>query len=325
MNITLIKSVRQAYFFDDDIVEDSWENISNFLSEYNEVSCKENAPMFNLWKFKNAGEDTEQGRQYEYNKRTKSSDKTKWSYVPDTIRRCKDNVIGVWGLVLDYDNGITIKKAIKSLTGIEFILYTTYNHTEANNKFRVVIPFSRMMTSLEFKEKEQSIRDTFLYVDDSTFDMSRAFYMHSGPYPKTYRSSGVILTPENFESVPLPEKKEYNGTYDNIVLSDTAIANRKAELLLALQSCRGMHYSSGLTLASICKSVDMTLQDFQLIVNHIKSPDSGLSDVNWQKDLWVNAAPYISNVSRDKFLVAHGGTAMQRKMSIQSIINLGGV
>lgn len=312
MNITLFKSIKQAYFTDDDTVSDSWENIAEFLLEHHTVPSKDSAPMFNCWQFKQAGPDTEEGRRYEFDRVLKISNKSKWTPIPNTIRRCKDNVVGVWGLVLDYDNGMSFEDAKTNLQGIECVLYTTFNHTAANNKFRVVIPFSRMMTADEFKLKEESIRNTFECVDDSTFDLSRAFYMHSGPFAKTYWSKGAILNPEDFPNTAVTTKKAYDLNQDREfrAYTDEELKNHQAKTLLALSKCKNLHYSNGLTLASICKSVGLNFTDFQMIVNAIKSPDSGLSDENWQNDLWLNAAPRITVVNRDKFLVKHGSYAM---------------
>lgn len=311
MNITLFKSIKQAYFTDDDIVDDSWENIAEFLLEHHTVATKDTAPMFNCWQFKSAGPDTEEGRRYEFDRVLKISNKNRWTSIPKTIRRCKDNVVGVWGLVLDYDNGMEFDAAKTLLQGIECILYTTFNHTAVNNKFRVVIPFSRMMTSDEFKLKEESIRNTFECVDDSTFDLSRAFYMHSGPFAKSYWSKGEVIQPEDFAD-SVVTKRQYDLSQDREfrAFTPSELESYQAKTLLALSKCSNLHYSNGLTLASICKSVDLSFTDFQTIVNSIKSPDSGLSDVNWQTDLWLNAAPRITAVNRDKFLAKHGGVSI---------------
>jgi len=195
MILSKFRSVKLAYLYPkNDIVDDHWENIVPLLLKFHKVSQKVDAPMFNLWQFNLSGE---QGRKYH-----DDSHKT-WDYRPGTIRRCVNNAIGCWGLMLDYDGGTTIAQARKFLDGLEYVLYTSFRHSKVLDKFRVIIPFTRMITKEDLELKNDDIRKCFPNVDNASFSISQAFYFHSGSDETLavadHVRGGAILDPYSFQ------------------------------------------------------------------------------------------------------------------------------
>ncbi len=65
-----------------------------------------------------------------------------WSpvlYPPDS-KRGSDNVVHVSCLVLDYDSGVPIEQASEDWEGHYRIVHTTWSHTAAHHKFRLIMP-----------------------------------------------------------------------------------------------------------------------------------------------------------------------------------------
>ena len=119
MIISLFNSVYDAYVTPNRVINEDWEVIQEILCNFNEVKEKEDAPMFNLWEFKTLDEGAELGRKWQYKDGKKTSSYTE---IPNTVRRCKENAKGVWGIVLDYDGGKTIAEAEAELVGLEYVL-----------------------------------------------------------------------------------------------------------------------------------------------------------------------------------------------------------
>jgi len=187
-------SVQQAYSTNDTNLDAEWEEIAEVLTTFNETKVKEDIMLFNTWQFK---QDGQPGRKYT------SADRSTWEEIPGTIRRCTENAEGLWALMLDYDKDVTIADVTADLTGLEYVLYTTFGHTPTNERFRVVLPFSRMMTKQEFDLKKDSILETFRDVDPASFSVSQSFYLHSGPnrnFAYSIWNKGAIISPDNFES-----------------------------------------------------------------------------------------------------------------------------
>lgn len=189
MIISLFDSVTAAYTSRDAMLDQSWDEISTLLQEFSQVENKTDAMMFNLWVFDPEGEPGRVSR---------DSDEV----MPGTIRRCSANALGVWGLVLDYDGGATIEDAVTTLAGYDYVLYTSFRHSDTLNKFRVVLPFTRMLTRAEFRAKAAHIREVFPNVDPASFSESQSMYLHSGPSRDSaisFRAAGVMLDPDVFQ------------------------------------------------------------------------------------------------------------------------------
>jgi hypothetical protein len=148
--------------------------------------------------------DYELGRKFHYINGERQDD---FDEIPNTIRRCKNNLVSISGIVLDYDKNQTIEQTINELKGIEYVLYTTFRHTKLSHRFRVVIPFSRPLLAEDVAGRQKDIKKMFPTVDNASFSVSQSFYFHSGKEDsRTYHGTGIMIDPYIFE---VEEIKEY--------------------------------------------------------------------------------------------------------------------
>lgn len=323
MILTLFESVQKAYTRPGLIIEDNWENISEFLTNFNQCKNKEDMMLFNLWQFDPQGE---LGRRYIYENETRTE---KYEEIPNTIRRCKANAEGLWGLVLDFDGTQQIDQVETLFDGLEYILYTTFRHTKSENKFRVVLPFSRIATKKEIRLKTKSIMKTFQETDHASFSESQSFYLHSGSNKKnsyTYHATGYFLDPDWFdddeiipEYVPKPVNSLFNGK-----------DYYKKTLMESLATCSGLHYANSnsrlgvLTLVSLCKTAEMSFSEYDSICNMISASDSSLKEASRRKQAWDDWIPHngITAKVREEFISAFGGTSKFGKKQLSDIERL---
>lgn len=315
MILSLFESVQKAYLLD--AVDDSWEEIQSLLVEFNRAEAKDQVMLFNLWQFKTIEQGATLARKNIYKDGAKTGE---YKEIPNTVRRSKENVIGVWGIVLDYDGGKTIEQAMEELNGLEYVLFTTFNHTQAVPKFRVVLPFDSMLTQEEFLAKQDDITQLFAQADTASFSMSQSFYLHSGADPSTavaFRNKGEFISGSMFESkaapviAPARDARAIVGSFQLTESYKNAVAN-------ALLSCSGVRRGAAagnggaLTLASICKSIELSYEEFAAIVDHVAAADSTLrTDPALKRSTWNDCTvTHISRQKRDEFIKQHGGKAL---------------
>jgi hypothetical protein len=289
----------------------SWDDIADRLLRFYKVEIKEDTEMYNLWELDPNGE---LGRNYH-----KGTNRTKWDDVPGTIRRCGPNAIRIHGLVLDYDKGITLDQACLDLTGFEFVIYTTFRHTNAAHRFRVVLPFTQSLSKKEFALKLDDIRQYFPNVDRASYSTTQAIYFHSGPDPKiaiAFRNRGIMLDPTIFkDKVPPPVQTKPIQNYST-TLTTQQEAIIRATVFKSLMSCSGLRRGAdegtgGPLLTAICKGSGLSEAEFRMICNTASANDSTLRSDQEQTDLWTHAGcdqQHITQRVRDKFIMDHGGT-----------------
>jgi len=182
MIITTFKSIGKAYV--DLRVDQPWTEQVKLLMAHNRASRKEDVPMFNLAEFKSANDPfVERARRYHGQVVDGSFMRDAngaYDEIPNTVRRCKGNIVSISGIVLDVDEAMTIESAMTMLAPLEYVLYTTFSHTPARHKFRIVIPFSTPLMAADIAGRQQSIMSTFPGVDNASFTVSQSFYFHSG-------------------------------------------------------------------------------------------------------------------------------------------------
>ena len=208
MIISTFKSVQKAYV--DLRLDLSWEEIVELLTYHYDVDNKTDVQLYNMVDFKTT--DYELGRKYHYVNGERSDT---FIEIPDTVRRCKNNLVSISGIVLDYDKDQTIEDTITELNGIEYVLYTTFRHTIDNHRFRVVIPFSRPLLADDVQARQNDIKKMFPNVDNASFSVSQSFYFHSGKEDNiAYHNKGLMIDPYIFEVEEFVEHT-YTGTYQN--------------------------------------------------------------------------------------------------------------
>lgn len=309
MIVTLFESVQKAYTRPELIIDSNWYDIAVFLTTFNKCEKKEDMMLFNLWEFDLQGEP---GRKYKYENQERTE---VYEEIPGTIRRCKANAKGTWGLVLDYDGARRISDIRHEFESLEFILYTTFRHTEEQHKFRVVLPFCRQASRNEIRAKSRSIAETFQEVDHASFSESQSFYLHSGPSTGyAYYNAGYFLDPNWFENEKIvePVERPNRGAFDGD--SD----QYKRDLKQSLLSCSGLHYAGTgtnhgvLTLVALCKSAGMTYEEFDIICAKIAASDSSLQQQKQRKMVWKDWTPFsgITAKVREEFIRNYNGKSV---------------
>lgn len=314
--ISIFKSVNQAYVEYE--CNMPWTEMAKDFTNITLCDSKESVPLFNLVEFKDITDPTvELARRYHYVDGQRTED-GKYDIIPGKVRRCRENVVGIHGIVLDIDTNTTIEQAVELLDGIEYVLYTTYNHTWTNNKFRVIIPFSRPLLREDIAGRMDSIKSTFPGVDNASFSISQCFYFHSGrdiDQAFSVWNKGAIINPYDFEYVepPVYQEPEIKPQPDDAVLTEYRQA-----VLRSLLTCSGLHYNSDrqygiLTLVNICKSIDLDFTEFLSIVSRIKATDStSLTDVSLIRNAWTG---WSGNRARretvDKFIEEYNGSKVK--------------
>lgn len=314
MIFTMFHSVLKAYIEDmHDVVEDlSWEDFVQLLLDRQEIEKKEDGKLYNLALFKKIGDPTA------LLGRSKIFKKGEWTgeykYYDNTVRRCKDNLVAISGILLDFDKGVKIEDVLEQYKGIEYVLYTTFNHTEESHRFRIVIPFTTPLKFEDIEKKKESIKQTFQGVDDASFSASQSFYFHAGHNdPIAYHNKGYMMNP-------------YTDFVDGVVKEDKKVAKEfstafelspeyQQKILDSLLTCRGLRYPNALTLVAICKTYGLGFNDFNDICSKISDNDSSLIKMpSCRKDLWNSDYDKITSDKRDKFIKDHGGRYVSKKV-----------
>jgi len=318
MILTLFESVQKAYTRPEWIINNTWDEIAKFLITHQEAKTKEEVPLFNLWEFDINGEPGRK-RIYENNTPTESYEK-----LEGTIRRCKANARFCHGLVLDFDGKARIGEAIERINVFEFVLYTTFRHSEETHKFRIVIPFREAASPAKIKSKRKAISETFQEVDHASFSESQSFYLHSGPNPYVYHNKGMFLDIDWFEDEVIePISEIVRGEF-------TGDRNVYKELLIdSLATCSGLHYASDvskhgvLTLVALCKSGGFTWDEFNLICRNMAASDSSLQEENLRRSAWYGWQPHsgITSKVREEFITSYGGVSKFGRPTSEDILN----
>jgi len=304
MILTLFKSEWEAYTTPDQIIDADWEDVAEALMIFHQRPKKEDAPMFNLWEFNQQGEP---GRRYT------DKEREHWDEIPGTIRRCSENAMGLWGLVLDCDAKLTMEQAIKEVEGLEFVLYSSFRHSDVQDKFRIVIPFTRMMTKAEFELKRDDIKKCFPLIDTASFSKSQAIFLHSGADVNqaiALRGRGGKLNPDHFLDTIIPPKEESRHVYEPPTDEQKqAYAKMIRESLLTCSNVNRSGAGEGITLAAICRSAGLSFADFGQICQVIGRDGSSLKTLDVQGQFWGVVGPdcKITKATRDKFIAAHNG------------------
>jgi hypothetical protein len=311
--LSIYESVERAWVATEQ--ECSLEELGNILTEFSQLGKKEDSILFNLAKFKSVEDGAEHARRYHY---VNGERQDTYDQIPNTVRRCKQNLISIGGLVLDVDQQHSIEDIIKLLDGIHMIIYTTFRHTWAHNKFRVVIPFSRPLLAQDIAGRERSIIETFPGVDHASFSVSQSFYFHGSNNQAEAFSCvvpGQLVDPYDFEEEEIveyvPQPYNYQPPSDDY----------QKRILDALLTCSGVHYDSQsgsrnggvLTLISICRSIGLTYEQYDAVCQQICARDSQLVHRETRRSAWTGwRGDRITREKRDEFIKANGGKVPER-------------
>lgn len=326
MIISTFKSIHKAYV--DMKLDLPWEEMIEVFTHHYDVEKKEDVELYNMVEFKDSTDPTtELGRKFHY---VNGERQETFDLIPGTVRRCKNNVVAIHGIVLDVDEHMNIESVINLLDGVEYVLYTTFRHTIEKHKFRVIIPFSQPLKSEDIKGRQQSIIETFPGVDNASFTVSQSFYFHSGKNDSlTYHNKGQMINPYDFEyrepEVFVPHEVTYNNDF-----TDKDMAQYKEAVVNSLLSCSGVHYAGTgdnnlgvLTLVSICKSIGLSYNEFENICVKISDPTSALKDKTARQTAWTGwSGDRIRKETRDKFISSYGGRPVRIETPVTEYTDL---
>lgn len=312
MLISAFESVTKAWVQDE--LDFTWEEAVEYFTMCWPAANKEDVGMFNLGKFKSANDPTvEAGRKYHYLDGQRQST---YDEIPGTVRRCKNNLISISGIVLDVDNHMSIIDVIDRYNGLEFVLYTTFRNLlpEAGEveKFRVVVPFTQPLLAEDIEGRQASILELFPGVDQSSFTMSQSFYLHSGRIPITYHSRGLMIDPYRDLDYRAPQIIQVpKSTYSTDMDEDLAHELQRS-VVESLLSCHGLGYRGKgvgvLTLVSICRSIGLSYDEYDEICRSISGHDSQLQQASVRLTAWQGwAGDRITKIKRDRFIKDYGG------------------
>jgi hypothetical protein len=314
MILSNYKSVKNAYIdaSSQNVFDMDWEEMVAFLSYHRKAEKKDDVELFNLGEFKTLADPTcELGRKYHY---VNGERQETFDPIPNTIRRCKENLIQIWGIVLDFDSNVTILDAMDKYNEYEWVLYTTFrNLTEKNEKgeliqkFRMVLPFSNPLMRDDIPKYRRSIEQMFPDVDGASFSVSQTFYYHSGPYPFTHHNRGRIIDPYTEYIITLDPNTQ-SQSYEGEILSSEEMGSYKKGVMDSLRSCRDVHYRSIVALATICKSIQMTWPEFDMLVDQISATGSALNKRSVRQQVWGSVTTtHCRAQTRDEFIKNHNG------------------
>ena len=122
-------------------------------------------------------------------------------YIPKNGRRVRGSVKERYLITLDADNPSEdfLLDLDMELGGMEYVLYSTHSHTDANPRYRVIIPVDRAMQPDEYQAVSRRIADNIGIesFDPSTHQAERLMYWPSHPKDVEYvyqRGEGNLVS-----------------------------------------------------------------------------------------------------------------------------------
>lgn len=271
---------------------------------------KDTVRQFNTIKFKKIEEcESDDVREWWLNK-TKPVPKgeeqvidfTHYNARADYPSRSTNNTIGFDAIILDIDENITWNKALSKLSKYEYAAYTTHSNMIRKKgvvceRFRVIIPTTRLVTLDEWENKKDSISALFPFIDPASISISQPFYLPSCPqsllaYADSAVNKGMFI---DFDKLEVNKPKEVINTHhqnDDIytmtpeertktfygLCSSPISRNYMGVLAEAMRKC-GYSYSEFLTVWKSCRS----------------NPDEKKAEGQWKQSMKYN------NASSNKF------------------------
>lgn len=135
-----------------------------------------------------------------------------WSpaLYPEGSRRARSNVEAVSCLALDFDDGTTIDAAAEAWMDWPHVIHTSWSHTEAHHKFRLVVPLETPIPVAGFARVWHWAAARSPQIDPSCKDPSRMYHVpavRSHDWPRVHRvhdepSRMLSLDPDRLPMTP---------------------------------------------------------------------------------------------------------------------------
>lgn len=141
-------------------------------------------------------------------------------YFKDGHRAEEDAIPGFNIVVLDVEKSVSLSTAKLLLADYKALFYTTKRHTDAENRFRVVLPINYEL-EMEAKDYKEFMRNLFAWlpfeVDEATGQRARKWLSHNGHYEY---QDGIVL-----DILPFIPKTSKNETFKQQVQSQHSLDN----------------------------------------------------------------------------------------------------
>lgn len=258
--INFYQSIYQAYVHSDDVLWMSFPEIVEFFqNNQSELQDKTAGLLFNCCSWRDDPEPPE------------LTDRS----VAGLIRRCRQNVAQIYCLLLDIDGTMSLESAVADWAEYEFLIYSTYRHTQLKPKFRLVVPLAEPLTREQFDQRHEAMIAEF-NVDAASFTISQAFYLPS--HSPDNRDQAFVVwnqSDRRYSALGLPVTQ----IPDRQPARDLIPGQRTPDALSVYRTLitgRNLHYSDVLPLAVLCKSRGLTCEEFVAVVQASSATDSVL-------------------------------------------------
>ncbi|MGG2087916.1 hypothetical protein ABFY59_13080 [Priestia aryabhattai] len=128
----------------------------------------------------------------------------------ETIRRTKDYWYSQQIIALDFDEGMSLKEAVEEFSNTAVFIYTTFSHSEEQDKFRVVFLLDKTLYEMqEFDEIISNLMAKYPNADKQCKDCTRLFYGGKEIIELSYDNR------LNVNDFLKKNPKDFGGTYKN--------------------------------------------------------------------------------------------------------------
>lgn len=160
-------------------------------------------------------------------------------HLRDGYRSEEHAIPGFSLAVFDVDGGVSLQTAQALLKDYTYMMYTTKRHTDAENRFRIILPLNYEL-SLDAKDYRDFMRNVSEWlpfkVDTSTHQRARKWLSHAGTF---ITNEGVLLdalpfipkTSKNEERKAILQTQQSMDNLERWVLNNTGDGNRNNMLL----------------------------------------------------------------------------------------------
>lgn len=124
-------------------------------------------------------------------------------------RRKNADVATLSCLVLDFDDGVHWDDLIAGWLGYEWVIHTSYSHTDEKPKWRAIFPLAADVEAADWPDAYARMATALggSHVDPACKDASRMYYLPAHPKGAPFYTAhrdGMWLTPELFPPLPSP-------------------------------------------------------------------------------------------------------------------------
>lgn len=196
------------------------------------------------------------------------------------------NIHALYALSLDFDGKqgvfVPIDRAMEILHTYEAAIHTTYNHTEDNHRFRFIVPFSRKVTTQEFRRIWAFVARRFTDADarfDPLSDPGRMYYVPShrvgAPFRFIHRKGPLLDPDEVLKDAPL-----LSEVYTPSAARSTGSGSSVVQRVFAPRTGEGTGLFAGIETANQTENLDR-IEEQCAFMRHCREDASTLTEPEW--------------------------------------------